>query len=262
MPLRAILVDLDDTLLVEKKSADEAFLAAARYLAERYAGIDAEDFAETARQTARRVWGEMPSKPYCREIGISSREGLWAEFSDLNPHQSMLKSLKEQYRLTAWGNSLMEYGIDDPVLAGELSRVFIAERRDRHVLFPDSVPFLEDVRGMYRLALVTNGTPDVQRRKIDGSGLAGYFDHIVVSGEVGYAKPHAAIFSSALDMLGMQKDEAVMIGDMLKTDILGANKSGITSIYVNRDGNINDTGISPVMEFSGLQDIPAVLLEY
>ncbi len=259
MRIRAILVDLDDTLLVEKQSADDSFLAVSEYLALLQPGIDAPAFADTVRSEAKKLWYSMPTIDYCLAIGISSREGLWAGFSDLNPDQSRLMSLKEFFRSGTWSNSLLKHGINDPVLAGELADLFVSERRGRHILFPDALTFLESVRPGYKLALITKGSPDVQREKINGSGLEKYFDYIAVSGEIGFSKPHSAIFNAALEALGVSADEAVMIGDRLKNDIRGACDLGIVSVLVNRNG-LEVTGeIRPGFIVSGLMEIDSII---
>lgn len=253
--ISAILIDLDDTLLVEKQSADDSFLAVAQFLASVHGEVNPSDFAGRVTKRAKELWHSMPTIDYCLAVGISSREGLWAEFTDLNPDQSRLRSLRNEYRFNTWNSVLLEYGINDPGLAERLAVLFVHERSTRHILFPDALPFLDSVAGRYRLALVTNGSPDVQRCKINGGGIGDYFDFIAVSGETGHAKPHSSIFSLTLEKLGASANEAIMIGDRLKNDIAGANAMGITSVLVNRSGEEKKGGARPDYIVSGLAEI-------
>ena len=95
-----LLFDLDDTLILEEESAQAAFLEASKTLTEY--DIAPEEFATTVRQKAREIWRSLPTHPYCRQIQISSWEGLWAEF--LGDHASLrkLRSLKDKYRFQSW----------------------------------------------------------------------------------------------------------------------------------------------------------------
>jgi HAD superfamily hydrolase (TIGR01662 family) len=102
----------------------------------------------------------------------------------------------------------------------------------------EKVPYADEVlqalRGKYKLAVVTNTSTSKEKdirlalRKI---GLEGYFDSIVTSVDVGHQKPDEEIFRKALERLRVKANETVMIGNRIKTDILGANKLGITSVY-------------------------------
>ena len=72
------------------------------------------------------------------------------------------------------------------------------------------------------MGLITNGAVDSQQPKIDGLGIARYFDTMLISEAEGVAKPDAEIFRRATDNLGVSPDQAVMIGDNPEADIRGA----------------------------------------
>ena len=90
----------------------------------------------------------------------------------------------------------------DAPFAERLASIFPVERRARHVVFPDVEDTLVALRGSWRLAILTNGTPSLQREKIAGSGLAHYFDAVTVAGAVGVGKPDARAFAAALEAAG------------------------------------------------------------
>jgi len=92
---------------------------------------------------------------------------------------------------------------------------------------------------------VSNGLGEVQRSRIERLGIAHYFDAIVISGEVGTAKPGSAIFDIAFELLGRPDPSgAVMIGDSLESDMAGAANYGIDSCWYNPNGAPAPEGIT------------------
>lgn len=62
-----ILFDLDDTLMIEKASAEATFIEVSKYVLKRY-GINPGKFHESVRKNARKLWYELPAHPYCKKI--------------------------------------------------------------------------------------------------------------------------------------------------------------------------------------------------
>lgn len=258
MTIKAIIFDMDDTLVVEEASAEAAFVAACLLVQEEY-GIAPENFNRTVRQKARDLWYASPARQYCVDIGISSWEGLWARFEGDDPNLQILREWAPTYRHQSWSNALVEFGIGDDALADGLSSKFQAERRMRHVVYSDVEPVLEELQESYRLALVSNGAPDLQREKLEGSKLVPYFDVIIVSGEVGIGKPDSRIFATVLERLGVSAEKAVMVGNSLKSDIAGAQQAGIKAIWLNRDKKDNDNSVKPDYEITNLSKLQVAL---
>lgn len=258
MSIQAILFDLDDTLMVEVESARQAFLAAAGLCEERY-GIDPDRFVEVVRGSARKLWYSLPEADYARKIAISSWEALWADFSGNDPHLRQLRKVKDSYRTGTWQAALRQFRIHDPSLAEKLSDTFIRERRQRHLLFPQTTALLDRLKNDYRLALITNGVPDLQRQKITRGRLESYFQVIAVSGEVGVAKPDPYIFEYTLDKMGVAPRSCLMVGNSLERDIKGACNAGIGSVWINRNGTPNTNDIRPDYEIAGLNELMEIL---
>ncbi|HMB20804.1 MAG TPA: HAD family hydrolase [Spirochaetota bacterium] len=258
MKPKAILLDLDDTLILEEPLALEAFFASAELLYQSR-GIDRDKFVESIRNRARELWHSLPTRPYTKRVAISSWEGLWADFTAPGPEQEQLRELKEYYQVHSWERALADFGIKDEALAHTLSNTFREERRKRHHLFDDAIPLLDTLKEKYPLALVTNGSPCLQREKIKGSGIGHYFDSITISGDLDTRKPEKEVFHAALDGVNAQPNEAVMIGNSLDSDILGANRLGIYSIWLNRYNHPNDTEIIPDAEIRSLSEIESII---
>jgi putative hydrolase of the HAD superfamily len=259
MPLAALLIDLDDTLVVEYASADEAFHQAC-LLASQEHGVHADRLHETARRLARPLWHAAPGRAYAAAIGISSWEALWARFEgEHHPDLETLRAHAPTYRREVWTRTLAAFGIDDPALAEKMSRQFRAVRRRIHDVYPDVRPTLEILASRYRLGLVTNGLACLQRYKLASSGLADYFASVTVAGDVGIAKPDPVIFRHALATLRADTTQSAMVGNSLRSDIAGAQGVGVRAVWVNRLCEPLSDGIIPDIEIESLAELPDTL---
>jgi putative hydrolase of the HAD superfamily len=255
---RALLFDLDETLMVEEPAAVAAFQATARSAASRYE-VDVASLAAAARSRARELWHAAPTHPFCARVGISSWEGLWCRFEGSEPSVRTLRAWSATYRREAWSRALTDQRIDDVELAVELGERFAAERRARHEVFADVLPLLHELGESHPLALITNGASCLQREKLEASGLSDCFAVVAVAGEFGVGKPDASIFRHALRGLGARGEDAVMIGDSLPRDIDGASAAGLAGIWVNRRGLEPPAGRRGLLEVLTLRELPAVL---
>lgn len=98
----------------------------------------------------------------------------------------------------------------------------------------------EVVRALYGrvgLVIVTNGLHEVQRPRLARSVIGQYFSDLVISEEVGAAKPDPSFFDAAFQRMGgPEKETVLVVGDSLTSDILGANNYGIDACWFNPDG--------------------------
>ena len=100
------------------------------------------------------------------------------------------------------------------------------------VPFPKAQQTLSTLRRRgLRMGLVTNGRIASQQPKIDGLGIAGYFDAILISEAEGVRKPDPEIFRRASSRLGVTAGETVMVGDNPEADIQGAKSFGMKAIW-------------------------------
>ncbi len=233
MPLAALIFDLDETIMPDTPSAEAAAVAAAGIAGERH-GIDADDLATNLFKTAGTIWRASNLSPHARGLGISFWEALWGDFDDPDPGLQALARWVPEFRVQAWSLALKEHDINDEALAVELADAFRRERRARHLVFPEALAALDDLAVDYRLALLTNGSPNVQGEKIDGANLRASFGPIVISGEVGAGKPEPAAFRHILGLLGLDPARTAMIGDSFRRDIVGAAELGMFTIWLNR----------------------------
>lgn len=234
--IKAILFDLDETLIIEWKSAEQSFRDTIEFLDHK---IDKNDFVRVIRAEAKKLWYALPTIGYCLRVGISSWEALWGDFSGDDPQLKLLATLIDEYRLQTWHLALKTFHRPELDLARDLSNRYIAIRDTRHILFPETAETLQLLKKNYKLGLITNGAPDLQWRKIRGGRLTDYFECIVISGDYGYGKPDERLFKIAVEKLQVGTNQSMMVGDSLKTDITGAAAAGIVTVWLNRDKKEN-----------------------
>ncbi|WP_297091889.1 TIGR02253 family HAD-type hydrolase [Thermococcus sp.] len=103
-------------------------------------------------------------------------------------------------------------------------------------VYPDTLPTLKWLKEAgYKLGVVTSG-PEYQRLKLRLAGLLDYFDVVVTRDDVNAIKPEPRIFLYAVESLGVEPSEAIMVGDSLGQDVYGAKNVGMTAVWINREG--------------------------
>ncbi len=101
---------------------------------------------------------------------------------------------------------------------------------------------VRELHGRVGMVILTNGLKDVQRPRLAGSALDGYFDDVVISEEVGSAKPDPAIFDAAFSAMGHpDKEDVLIVGDSLTSDIQGGSDYGIDTCWFNPEGKPRET---------------------
>jgi 2-haloalkanoic acid dehalogenase type II len=130
----------------------------------------------------------------------------------------------------------------------------------------DAEPTLKELQSAgFRMAVVSNAGDDADvQRLVNNSGLRPYVDFALSSAACGIRKPNPRIFKIALEKWGLHPEEAVMVGDTLGADILGARNAGIASVWLTRRANTPanrdhlDT-IKPDTTIATLAELPATL---
>lgn len=125
--------------------------------------------------------------------------------------------------------------------AEELSAEYALGLGNHADLLPGAEDFIRAVHGKVKIALVSNGVSAIQRSRLSKCPLTPMFDAIVISEEVGAAKPDPRLIEVALEQLGCKdKKQAVMMGDSLTADIPAAVNAGVDSIYFSLKGKVSD----------------------
>jgi len=118
-----------------------------------------------------------------------------------------------------------------------VAEAYEAERDQTNVRWlPGARDALDTLRDRYRVAAVTNGSPEMQRQKMRGLGIGDEFETVVFAGYDVAAKPDPEPFHTALDALGVGPEHSVKIGNSLESDVLGAHNAGVRSVWLDRVG--------------------------
>jgi len=260
MAVKAVLFDLDDTLLWDDRSVSEAFESTCRYAAEA-TGLDEKQLEASVRREARALYETYETFGFTQMIGINPFEALWGKFEKgEHPMFRKLQELAPSYRENAWTKGLAALGVDNPGLGLQLAEMFPAQRRKLKYVYEETFAILDELKKSYKLLLLTNGSPDLQQEKLDGvPELIPYFDSIVISGDFGEGKPSSKLFAHAMERIGIAPEEGIMVGDKLTTDILGANRIGMTSVWINRHGAVRNDEIVPSHEIKSLTELFGLL---
>jgi len=115
----------------------------------------------------------------------------------------------------------------------------------------------------YMIGMIANGDSVSIRNVIEATGLQDYFDVIVISEEVGIAKPYQKIFEVALAKLGVKPENAAMVGNKIDADILGANRAGMKSVWfrwnTRYSNTIDSSQEKPDFTINSLSELPGLL---
>ena len=118
---------------------------------------------------------------------------------------------------------------------------------------------LTELSAKYDLYLMSNGTAAVQDRRIAASGIAKYFKGIFISETIGYNKPSREFFDRCFAKIpGFKKEESIIVGDSLSSDIQGGINAGILTCHYNSRGEKKD-GITPDYTINALEELPSLL---
>ena len=220
MPIRAVLFDLGDTLWHFPSFPERAVAAAA-------AGARIEELL--------RAWG-LCAGVACEALADAIRDAQWQ--ATLDAEQSHGRSphfptvVRERAR--AHGLALDDEQAEAVWDAWNLGGAFYGR-----AVFPDSAPTLTELRRRgFRIGAVTNRALGGRRfvEELRESGLLEFFETLAISCDDGWLKPHPALFRRALEDLRVAPAEAVMVGDQLRADVMGAKAMGMVAVWKRPPG--------------------------
>lgn len=106
-----------------------------------------------------------------------------------------------------------------------------------HFLIDGALDLLKTLHGNYKVCAITNGVSMTQRKRLSDSNTTEYFDHLVISEEVGFEKPDRRYFEAAVNICGITDiKKAIVVGDSLSADIFGGGSFGFDTCWYNPNG--------------------------
>ncbi|WP_162048305.1 pyrimidine 5'-nucleotidase [Vibrio taketomensis] len=143
----------------------------------------------------------------------------------------------------------------------DMNSAFLDAMADICSMVPYARELLEALKGKAKLGIITNGFIELQDVRLAKMGLSDMFDHVIISEEVGIAKPDAGIFAHAMDKMGQPcKSRVLMVGDNLHSDVLGGVNFGIDTCWLNEASHPVSDNIEPSYNVTCLSQLQSILL--
>jgi len=227
MPYELIIFDADETLFDFKKSQEVALEESVK---------------------AHKI--EYPYKRL-KAVYEDINRKIWIEFEKGLIEVSHLKVDRFRRLFEA-----LALDLDPHVFAG----TYMQKLSEASFIYAGVPDLLERLGRKYKLAIITNGLSMVQNKRIGQSDIHHHFEEIVISEDVKLVKPDPAIFDYTLEKLGHGSRETVlMVGDNLKSDILGGIRAGLDTCWINPRKKEKDPDIEPTFELESVLEIEGVL---
>jgi putative hydrolase of the HAD superfamily len=236
---QAVLLDLDDTILDDTGGVSSCWLEACIAYASTMGGRDPVSVYDAIERVREWYWAD----PERHRVGRLDLAAARREVVDI---------------------ALKEIGVHDSPLAQKIGDKYHALRDEGLRPFADAIETVHWLRAnACRLGLLTNGSAEMQRRKINRFGLAGLFDVILIEGELGFGKPDRRVYAQALDSLGVVAGDTWMVGDNLEWDVVEPQRQGIHGIWIDVRGRGLPVGypVQPnqvIRRLSELRDLAVV----
>ena len=221
-----LIFDLDDTLLdfqdTERKSLEIIF--------NKYNIPFEEESIMKYKTINKNLWNQLEKGFITKDDVLSQR---FEQFFKLYGYEVQGKTIEREYR------NCLNIG---------------------HKLIPGAIKTLTDLKNQgFIIFAGTNGVVETQRQRLNDSKLISYFDDIFISEEIGFEKPNSEFFKAIFDKhISVTKENTLMIGDSLSSDIQGAINYGLDSIWFNPSKQ-KESSIRPTYEIKDLSEILLIL---
>ncbi len=140
--------------------------------------------------------------------------------------------------------------------SNKLSAIYIENLSDCSILIDGAENIVKQLSKTSKLMLITNGLQSVQRKRFNNSPIKNFFQDIIISEEIGFAKPDPKMLEYALTLMdSADKKEMLLIGDSLSSDIKAGNNFGIDTCWYNPSGKINDLAVNITYEIKDLKEL-------
>jgi putative hydrolase of the HAD superfamily len=225
-----LFIDLDDTLWDTYRNNTEC-------LEDIYAAYDFGRHYSSFKEFFDRYW------PYNNMLWTKYRNG------EIDRHTLSM----ERFR-----HMLAPMGVTDDDSSLKIEKHFLDLTTLKTGVVDGAIELCEYLRPKYKMYILSNGFREVQFKKLSNSGLAPYFDGIVLSEDAQAQKPSEKIFQYALSKTNSRLSESLMIGDSWDADIVGAKGVGMEQLWFN-PYKFPHEGFDPTYEVNSLKEITDIL---
>ncbi|GIU19476.1 dUMP phosphatase [Shewanella sp. c952] len=174
---------------------------------------------------------------------------LWVDYQDGKLTAKQLQNT----RFEMWAEKIK-------VSTQQLNSEFLTAMADICTLLPGAQELIDALTGRVNMGIITNGFTELQTVRLERVGLMDRFSPLVISEQVGVAKPDIGIFDHAFAQMGQPKrDTVLMVGDNPHSDIQGGLNAGIDTCWLNRLGEDKPDNITPHYEVGSLIELQQLL---
>jgi len=177
---------------------------------------------------------------------------LWVDYQN-----GAITALQLQHqRFQGWAERLC-------VAPGDLNNAFLNAMAEICAPLPGAESLLKSLKGKVKLGIITNGFTALQQIRLERTGFRDYFDLLVISEQVGVAKPDPRIFDFALGQAqNPDRARVLMVGDTAESDILGGINSGLSTCWLNAHARVLPEGINPTWTVTSLTELEQLLCKH
>ena len=226
------------------------------------------DFDRNSREALARIFSDLEPEVWKREWDIARPEltsmisiyeaenaKCWKDYAAGRLSKEVLRSLRFERTLIQLGARKGKRLKD---LAETMGVRYVEISPQLPHLIPGAIETLTALaqRG-HRMFILTNGFEEVQHIKVENSGLASFFEGVYTSDALGHKKPHQEAFAAALSKAKARPENAIMIGDDLVADVLGAQGMGMRSVHFNPHDEVHGREVwQSIRRLEELKDLP------
>ena len=221
------------------------------------------DFDRNSREALQEIFEELATPLLPKSLTAHDfiavyeveNEKCWRLYREGKLTQSELRPLRFKRSMEGLGIPVFD-GME--ALADSMGEAYVQRAPYRTALISDAIEVVQTLKERgHRMFILTNGFEEVQHIKMKNSGLEPFFDAVFTSDALGYKKPHPETFNQCLIRTDSQPNHAVMIGDDLECDVVGALNCGWRQVHFNPHGERHGQQIwRTVTTLKALLDLP------
>ena len=260
--IKGIIFDLDDTLTIHEKIYNKEYIRISQRISK---NIIDKNSLEIIIKKINEIGSIKYFKKYL-DAKFGGRDILWGDIGGSGEVNEFISTSYNIIRTEIWKEITTNIlGINN-INISEISSNHIHNMWEKIEAYDDVIPVLLKLKRL-KLAVLTNGMAIHQRRKLAKSGLLYFFSgknrQILTSSEIKFGKPFPHGYEIIINNFKLSKNEILMVGDRPEGDILGANKLGIKSVYINRENeNISNNEFRPTYEINSMYELLEIIAKY
>lgn len=213
------------------------------------------DFAAAEKAAIRKLFeeyhlGECTDEMLLRYSGINKTYWERLERGEITKAEVLVGRFQEFFE---------QEGIDSAI-ASEFNQKYQICLGDTIVYRDNSFQIVKSLQGKVRQYVVSNGTIVAQTKKLNRSGLGALMDGIFLSEQIGAEKPNLEFFDKVFESIGeIDRNQTMIIGDSLTSDICGGNRAGIITCWYNPEKAENRENVHVDYEITDLHEVYRIL---